>query len=72
MFFLQGDIFLKVPPDILANKYLGFTAMNSWKSVLHYANPKYLSHASKQVDIALKRKHCWTIDLKAESNDSAS
>ena len=39
---LQGDIILRVPPDIAVNKYLGFMPMNPWESAMHHANPKYL------------------------------
>jgi len=42
MLSLQGDIFLKVPPYITVNKYLGFMPMSHWESALPCANPKYL------------------------------
>jgi len=42
MFSLQGDIFLKIPPSIAVNKYLGFTPIITWEFAFHHANPKYL------------------------------
>jgi hypothetical protein len=31
----------KIPPDIAATQYLGFTMMNPWESALSSLNPKY-------------------------------
>jgi len=42
MLSIHDDIFLKIPPDIAVNKYLGFTPMNFWESAFRCVNPKDL------------------------------
>jgi len=39
---LQGDIFLEIPLDIAAAKYLGFISLNSLESATYLAKAKYL------------------------------
>jgi hypothetical protein len=38
---LKGHISKKIPPDIAASQYLGFTIVSPWESALSSSNPKY-------------------------------
>jgi hypothetical protein len=37
----KGHISKKIPPDIAATQYLGFTMMSPWESALSSLDPKY-------------------------------